>query len=63
VGFFTFLLIVVVILVIIGIGWNTFFTGVINGFERVIDVGTPIVKDLTQEARDIVNDRNLMMMN
>ena len=60
-GFFTFLLIV--ILVIIGIGWNTFFTRVFTGFERVIDVGTPIVKDLTQEARDIINDPNFLMTN
>jgi hypothetical protein len=54
---------VVVILIIIGIGWNTFFAGVFIGFERVIDVGTPIVKDLTQEARDIVNNPNFVITN
>jgi hypothetical protein len=37
--------------------------GLINGFERVIDVGAPFVKDLTQEARDIVNDPDLVVTN
>jgi hypothetical protein len=56
VGLFTVLLIVVVVLAIIGIGWKTFSVGVISGFERVIDIGAPFVKDLTQEARKIVHD-------
>ena len=37
--------------------------GVINGFERMIDVGAPIIKDLTQEAKDIVNDPSLVIAN
>jgi hypothetical protein len=63
VGFFTLLLIVVVVLAVIGIGWETFSVGVINGFERMIDVGAPIIKDLTQEAKDIVNDPSLVIAN
>jgi hypothetical protein len=59
VGLFTVLLIVVVILAVIGIGWKTFTIGVINGFERVIDLGAPFVKDLTQEAEEIVDDPTL----
>lgn len=55
VGLFTLLLIVVVVLAVIGIGWKPFSIGVINGFERVIDVGAPVVKDLTQQAKEIVN--------
>jgi hypothetical protein len=58
---FTFLLLVVIVLAVIGIGWETFSVGVINGFERVIDVGAPFVNDLTQEARDIINDPNLVV--
>jgi len=54
---------VVIVLAVIGIGWETFSVGVINGFERVIDVGAPFVKDLTQEAKDIVNDPNLVLTN
>ncbi len=63
VGLFTFLLLVVIVLAVIGIGWEAFSVGVINGFERAIDVGAPFVKDLTQEAKDIVNDHNLVMTN
>lgn len=60
---FTVLLIVLVVLAIIGIGWKTFSVGVINGFERVIDVGTPFIEDLTQDAREIVNQPSSIMMN
>jgi hypothetical protein len=60
-GLFTVLLFVVVVLAVIGIGWKTFSIGVINGFERVIDVGAPLVKDLTQEAKEIVNDPYLIL--
>jgi hypothetical protein len=63
VGLFTLLLIVVVVLAVIGIGRETFSVGVITGFEKVIDVGTPFVKDLTQGAKDIVNSPNLLMAN
>jgi hypothetical protein len=37
-----------------GLGWKTFSSGVIIGFDKAIDVSTPIVKDFTQ-ARDFVN--------
>ena len=42
----------------LGLGWNTFSAGVITGFEKAIDVGTPIIKDLTQEAKDYMNSPN-----
>jgi hypothetical protein len=54
-GLFGLLLLVVVILAIMGLGWKTFSSGVISGFEKAVDVGTPIIKELTQEARDYVN--------
>jgi hypothetical protein len=54
-GLFTLLLVVVIILALIGLGWKTFSSGVINGFETVLNVGQPIVKNLTQEAREYVN--------
>jgi hypothetical protein len=63
VALFALLLIVVVVLAVIGIGWKTFSVGVINGFERVIDVGAPFVNDLTQDAKEIVNDPNLITRN
>ena len=30
-------------------------TGFITGFEKAVDVGTPIIKQLGQEARDYTN--------
>lgn len=39
-----------------GLGWKTFSDGIITGFDRAVDVGTPIIKNLTQEARDYVNN-------
>ena len=44
-----------VILAIVGLGWKTFSSGVITGFDKAVDIGTPVTKDLTQEARDFVN--------
>jgi hypothetical protein len=55
-GLFTLLLIVVVILAVIGLGWKTFSSGVISGFEMVLDVGPPIIKSLTQAAKEYVDD-------
>jgi hypothetical protein len=42
-------------LTLIDPGWKTFSSGVISGFETVLDVGEPILKNLTQEAEDYVN--------
>ena len=53
-GLFGLLLLVVIILAIIGLGWTTFSSGVITGFEKAIDIGTPIIKNLTQEAKEYV---------
>jgi hypothetical protein len=60
-GIFTLLLIVVVILALIGLGWKTFSSGIISGFETVLDVGQPIIKNLTQEAKEYVNNPSLMV--
>lgn len=54
-GLFGFILLVVIILAVIGLGWQTFSSGVITGFEKALDVGTPIIKELTQEAKDYMN--------
>jgi predicted negative regulator of RcsB-dependent stress response len=54
-GLFGLFLLVVVILAIMGLGWKTFSSGVITGFEKAVDVGTPIIKNLTQEAKEYVN--------
>jgi hypothetical protein len=54
-GVLTLVLIVLVILAIIGLGWEAFSSGIISGFETVLDVGQPVIKNLTQEAREYVN--------
>jgi len=53
---FNVILIKILRLAMIGLGWTTFFSGVITGFEKAVDVGTPIIKELTQEAREYVNN-------
>jgi cell shape-determining protein MreC len=60
-GLFTLLLIVIVILAVIALGRKSFTSRIISGFETVLDVGQPIVKNLTQEAREYVNSVNMIM--
>lgn len=60
-GLFTLFLIVVVILVVIGLGWKTFSSGIISGFETVLDVGQSIIKNLTQETKGYVNNPSLIV--
>jgi hypothetical protein len=60
-GLLTLILIVLVIFAVIGLGWKTFSSGIISGFETVMDVGQPIIKNLTQGAREYVNSPNLIL--
>ena len=62
-GLFTVLLVVVIVLAIVGMGWKTFSLGVINGFDRAVDVGAPLVKDLTQQVTEYVEDPSLIEKN
>ena len=48
---FTVLLVIVVILAIVGLGWTSFAIGVLDGFDRVLDISIPIIKNITQEAQ------------
>jgi hypothetical protein len=61
-GVLALVLIVLVILAIIGLGWEAFSSGIISGFGTVLDVGQPIIKNLTQEAREYVNSPNLLSL-
>jgi hypothetical protein len=54
VGLITWIIIGVVILAIIGLGWQTFFSGIIQGAQKVGQ--NPIVQNLTGEARDEAQD-------
>ncbi|HET7344843.1 MAG TPA: hypothetical protein VFJ05_03115 [Nitrososphaeraceae archaeon] len=50
-GLFSIILLVVVVLAIVGLGWKIFSSGVLSGFEKVINLGQPLVKNLTDQAR------------
>jgi hypothetical protein len=39
---------------VIGLGWQVISSGVISGFAKTMDIGTPIFKNLPQEARENV---------
>jgi hypothetical protein len=60
-GLLTFFLVIVVILAIVGLGWKTFSSGVIIGFDKAVDIGTPVIKILPQEAKEYVNKPSLMV--
>ena len=54
-GLFSIVLLVVVVLASVGLGWKIFSSGVLSGFEKVINVGQPLVKNLTDQAKKYVN--------
>ncbi len=54
-GLLTFLLVIVVIPSVVGLGWKTFSPGVLIGIDKAVDIGTPVIKKLTKEARDYMN--------
>ena len=55
-GLFTIVLIGVVILAVIGLGWKTFMSGILSGFNIVIEKGGPAMKQLTNSAKDQIKN-------
>jgi len=55
-GLFGLFLLALVVLAMIGLGWEGFTSGVIDGFEKAVDIGTPIIKNLTHESREYVSE-------
>jgi hypothetical protein len=49
-GALTWIVIAVIILAIIGLGWQTFFSGLWQGAQNVGQ--NPVVQNLTNEAKD-----------
>ena len=49
-GALTLIILVIVILAIIGLGWQVFVSGVFKGAERIINTN-PALKNTTQEAK------------
>jgi Tfp pilus assembly protein PilO len=62
-GLFSIVLLIVVILAIVGLGWQIFSSGVLSGFEKVINLGQPLVKNLTDQAKKYVNNPATGMTN
>ena len=54
-GFITIILVVVTILVIIGLGWQTFLKGIINGLQKIIN-SSPELRNLTGEAKSYITN-------
>lgn len=53
-GLLTWVVIAIVILAIIGLGWQTFVSGVWQGAQKVGQ--NPLVQNLTREVKDKVED-------
>lgn len=49
-GLLTWIIIAVIILAVIGLGWQAFFSGVLQGAQKV--GSNPIVQNLTGEAKE-----------
>ena len=51
-GVFTWIIVAIVILAIIGLGWQAFFSGVTKGADKVLS--NPTVKNVSSEAKEFV---------
>jgi Tfp pilus assembly protein PilO len=49
-GALTWIIVIIVILAIIGLGWQVFVSGVFKGAEKIINTN-PVLKNTTQEAK------------
>ena len=49
-GALTLVILIIVILAIIGLGWQVFVSGVFRGAEKIINTN-PVLKNTTQEAK------------
>jgi len=49
-GALTLVILIIVVLAIIGLGWQVFVSGVFKGAEKIINTN-PILKNTTQEAK------------
>lgn len=55
-GLLTWIMLTVVILYIIGQGWNVFVSGVLKGLAKVIVIVSPIIKDVGIQAKLYVDN-------
>jgi len=53
-GFLVWIILIIVFLAIVGLGWNTFFSGIKKGADKIGI--TTIVENITDNAMDIVRN-------
>lgn len=53
-GYIFWMISIVLFLAIVGLGWETFFTGVVKGADKIGI--TPIVKNLTDSTKDSITE-------
>ncbi|HZA48200.1 MAG: hypothetical protein M3114_01745 [Thermoproteota archaeon] len=56
-GLLTWIAIIVIILAVIGLGAGVFFSGVMRGAEIIRN--SPVVQNVTEEAKEFVQNTNL----
>jgi hypothetical protein len=49
-GLLTWIIVGVIVLAIIGLGWQTFFSGIIQGAKKI--GGNPVIENVTKAAKD-----------
>lgn len=53
-GFLVWIILIIVFLAIVGLGWNTFFSGIKKGADKIGI--TTIVENVTENAMDFVRN-------
>lgn len=55
-GLVTLIVIIVVVLAIVGLGWNVFVSGVYKGAEKIMgNMNSVLIKNLTKKAEQLIN--------
>jgi Tfp pilus assembly protein PilO len=56
-GLVTLIVIIVVVLAIVGLGWNVFVSGVYKGAEKIMGNmnNSVLIKNLTKKAEQLIN--------
>jgi uncharacterized membrane protein len=55
-GLLTWIILTVVVLSIIGQGWNVFVSSVFRGIDKVLNAISPIARDLGNEAKQYADN-------
>ena len=53
-GILTWMMVAIVLLAIIGQGWNSFVSSIFKGISRVLDSINPLIRDASKEAKQYI---------